>query len=94
MAKVTLNEAAAPGTPATAKVAIYAKADGKVYCKDDAGTESDLTAGSGTISRVASLGAAPTNSQFRIKTGPPDELWVSAQKTGAAWDWGFVMRMP
>jgi len=45
MSKLTLNEAAEPGTPATGKVAVYAKADGKLYLKDDAGTESDLTAG-------------------------------------------------
>jgi hypothetical protein len=38
------NEEAAPGTPASGKVRIYAKTDGKVYSKDDAGNEYDLTA--------------------------------------------------
>jgi hypothetical protein len=33
------SEAAAPATPATGKVALYAKTDGHVYSKDDAGTE-------------------------------------------------------
>ena len=46
-------EVAAPATPAAGRVAIYAKTDGKLYIKDDAGTETDLTAtggitGSGT----------------------------------------------
>lgn len=37
-------EMVAPSTPATNKVAVYAKSDGKLYIKDDAGTETDLTA--------------------------------------------------
>lgn len=42
---LTLSETAAPGTPASGKVALYTKADGKLYIKDDAGTETDLTLG-------------------------------------------------
>lgn len=46
---VTVPEIAAPGTPAAGKVAVYAKADGKLYIKDDTGAETDLTAaGSGS----------------------------------------------
>lgn len=37
--KVVLPEASAPSTPASGKVVIYAKSDGRVYSKDDAGTE-------------------------------------------------------
>lgn len=33
------TEAAAPGTPASGKVRIYAKSDGRIYSKDDTGTE-------------------------------------------------------
>jgi len=40
---ITVPEMAAPSTPASGKVAVYAKSDGKLYIKDDAGTESDLT---------------------------------------------------
>jgi hypothetical protein len=36
------SEAAAPATPATGKVALYAKTDGRVYSKDDAGTETSF----------------------------------------------------
>lgn len=45
-----LNEESAPGTPASGKARLYVKTDGKVYSKDDAGTEYDLTAtGSGGV---------------------------------------------
>jgi hypothetical protein len=44
---LTVPEIAAPSTPASGKVAVYAKSDGKLYIKDDAGTETDL-AGSGS----------------------------------------------
>lgn len=43
---IKLAESAAPSTPASGYVSIYPKTDGKLYLKDDAGTETDLTAGS------------------------------------------------
>jgi hypothetical protein len=39
---ITLTEAAAPATPAANKVVAYAKADGKLYRKDDTGIEMEL----------------------------------------------------
>ncbi len=36
---ILLTEAAAPSTPAANKVVVYAKSDGRVYSKDDAGVE-------------------------------------------------------
>ena len=47
MAQIILDEGAAAATPATGKTAVYVKTDGKVYAKDDAGTEYDLTATGG-----------------------------------------------
>lgn len=38
-------EAAAPGTPASGRVALYAKTDGLLYSKDDAGTETLVSGG-------------------------------------------------
>lgn len=55
MAQILLDESAAPGTPAANKVAIYAKADGLPYSKDDAGTET-------------ALGGAPASADFLVKT--------------------------
>ena len=43
------EEAAAPATPASGKVAVYAKSDSKIYKKDSTGAESEIGAGgSGT----------------------------------------------
>lgn len=43
-AYVDFDEGAAPATPGAAKVRVYAKADGAIYQKDDAGTESAMSA--------------------------------------------------
>ena len=43
---LTVPEMAAPSTPGANKVAIYAKADGKVYSKDDGGAETLMSSGS------------------------------------------------
>ena len=42
MGKVILEEQATPSTPATDKIALYPKAGGGVYKKDDIGTEKQL----------------------------------------------------
>lgn len=49
-------EGAAPATPAGGKVRIYAKSDGNLYQKDDAGTETSLAGGGG--------GGAPTDARY------------------------------
>jgi hypothetical protein len=43
--KIPFTEAAAPATPATGEVVVYAKTDGLLYQKDDAGTETLLAGG-------------------------------------------------
>lgn len=46
---ITLSEQTAPSTPGSGYFEVYAKSDGKLYGKNDAGTEYDLTAsGSGS----------------------------------------------
>lgn len=57
---IYLTETAAPNTPTSGTVAIYAKTDGKVYIKDDAGTETDITTASG--------GGAPTDATYIVQT--------------------------
>jgi hypothetical protein len=42
--QILFPEQAAPATPPAGFVVPYAKADGKLYIKDDAGVETDLTA--------------------------------------------------
>ena len=46
MSTVVITEQAAPGTPSAGQVVFYAKSDGKLYYKDDAGTETSF-AGTG-----------------------------------------------
>lgn len=53
------DEVVAPGTPAAATVRLYAKSDGLLYSKDDAGTETPLGGGSG-----GTPGGADTQVQF------------------------------
>lgn len=45
--KVTFLESSAPSTPASGLAFEYVKTDGKLYFKNDAGTETELTAASG-----------------------------------------------
>lgn len=45
--KIPFAEAAAPSTPASGKVVLYAKTDGLLYSKDDAGTETLVSGGAG-----------------------------------------------
>lgn len=64
-----VQEISAPATPATGYVAVYAKTDGKLYIKDDAGTETDLTAAGGsggslTLARWTALDGQPPASNY------------------------------
>ena len=68
--KLTMVEAAAPATPAAGHVVVYAKADGKLYQKDDAGTETDLAAAaSGGSSLTAALGIQTSGANYTTTSG-------------------------
>lgn len=57
--KITYAEVAAPSTPAASKVVTYAKADGLMYSKDDAGVETLMSSGgSGSVATDAIWDAA------------------------------------
>jgi hypothetical protein len=68
MSGLILTEGAAPSTPTTGKVEIYAKTDGKVYAKDDAGTE---TAFAGLTQASAQASTSGTSIDF---TGIPSNV--------------------
>lgn len=52
--KIQYAEVAAPSTPGTGKVVTYAKADGLMYSKDDAGTETLMSSGAdGSAAHIA-----------------------------------------
>ena len=61
---VKFTESSAPSTPTSGTAVTYVKSDGKLYLKDDAGTETDLTAGS-SVSKVGT----PVNNQVGVWTG-------------------------
>ena len=57
---VEFDEVAAPSTPASGKVVVYAKTDGVVYQKDDAGVETPLAVTGSVAVQVFDEGAAPS----------------------------------
>jgi hypothetical protein len=67
---VDLTEAAAPGTPGSGLVRVYVKTDGKMYIKDDAGAETDLTAGGGiTVKEIDGTPNVSGVSTIRVTNG-------------------------
>lgn len=71
------NEGDAPDTPDAGKVALYAKADGRFYVKDDTGTERDVADG-GDAATLSGL----QSTQF-LRTDEADELVGPLTLTGA-----------
>lgn len=59
---IDFAEGAAPATPGAAKVRIYAKADGLLYSKDDAGVETLVSGGAGGGSALGDHGSRVYNS--------------------------------
>ena len=71
MGQHLMPEGAAPATPSTGYVSVYAKADGLLYSKDDAGVETLLSGGADAASLSLEAGE-------NITLGDP--LYVSANK--------------
>jgi len=56
ISKIRVAESDAPGTPASGYGYIYEKVNGKLYFKDNAGTETELTAASGMANPMTEAG--------------------------------------
>ncbi len=69
-AALSFREMTAPATPPSGAVVAYAKGDGKLYAKNDGGTEYDLTAGAtgGEANTASNVGAAGVG-VFKQKSG-------------------------
>lgn len=68
---INIPEAAAPATPATGDVIMYAKSDGFLYSKDDAGVETQLGGGGGT-GTVTHTSGPLTTSALVVGNGSAD----------------------
>jgi len=72
MGLITLPEGAAAATPSAGKVTLYAKADGNLYQKDDAGTETQLGVSGGGSGTVTHTGGALTANALIVGAGSDD----------------------
>lgn len=70
---LAFTEMAAPAAPATGSLLVYAQTDGKLYAKNDAGTEYDLTGGGGgstlpvADTTAIAKGSADATKQVRLE---------------------------
>lgn len=95
MAQILLPEGAAPATPGAGNVTIYAKADGLVYSKDDAGTETVMSGGGGGSVATDAIWDAKgdlavgtgANTASRLAVGTNGYVLTadSAEATGVKW---------
>lgn len=70
---VRLKEGGAPSTPPTGYADLYVKSDGRVYLKDDAGTEYDLSAG-GVVNSGWSASNVTSDKSFDANSTTLDEI--------------------
>jgi hypothetical protein len=75
---VTFAESSPPGTPSSGLGVVYEKTDGKLYFKNDAGTETELTAGGGGGSALLGLTAYAPGSDTAIGTSSGSDADLDA----------------
>jgi hypothetical protein len=92
-AYIDLTEGAAPSTPAASKVRIYAKSDGSVYQKDDAGTETGLAGAGGSVATDAIWDTAGdlavgsgANTAAKLAIGATNGMALRRVSGAVAWD--------
>lgn len=94
MAQITLPEGVAASTPSTGNVTLYAKTDGLLYSKDDAGAETALGGSGGSVATDAIwdakgdlAGGTGANTAARLPVGTNGYVLTadSAEATGLKW---------
>ena len=91
--KIPFIEATAPSTPAANRVVIYCKSDGLMYSKDDAGTETLMSAGGGGIPAtildakgdIIAASAADTAAKLTAGANGLVLTTASGETTGLKW---------
>ena len=102
VAPLDLQEIAAPATPPSGTVRFYAKADGLLYSKDDAGVETVVTGGAGGGGGIAATivdakgdlivgTAADTVARFAAGPDGMSLMADSTQAGGMRWAWPMAM---
>jgi hypothetical protein len=83
MAQIIISKGTAAATPSAGKVTLYAKTDGLLYAKDDAGVETILNNASGTLT---SSDIGGTVQAYNANTAMLNavQTWASAQTFDAA----------
>ncbi len=71
MGRIILPEVSSSPTPPSGKVSVYAKTDGLIYAKDDAGTETQLGGGGGS-----GLPSGGSVGQLLSLDGSGDPFWI------------------
>ena len=82
------DQGSSPGTPASGFGKIYTKTDGKLYHKNDAGEESDLTVSDDNITQelitTENISASDTTLADPLSTAPKNALGVVLLLNGVA----------
>ena len=78
--EMSFKEQIAPTTPALGYVRIYAKADGKMYRKDDAGVEVAMEGSAGSALKLSTLTVGATGADHTTIQGALDAIGVNGGK--------------
>lgn len=81
-------EASAPSTPAAGSAALYVKTDGKIYLKNDAGTEYDLTSTGSGVAYVNHRLLA-VNDNVTVSANVNSATYISLRMSEFYHDWDF-----
>lgn len=89
--ELILTEQSAPGVPDSGTGSLYAKSDGKVYFKNDSGTEYDLTASTGAWGSISGTLSNQTDLQTALDLKADISSLATVATTG---DYNDLLNLP